>query len=172
MKLYEISEEFAPIIAELESTEMDDEAISELLTVLEDIQATFDEKAETVALFIKDLRADATAIKAEEDKLKARRETIERKVNYMTAYLTDCMRAAQRPKFSTPRCSVSLRKNAPSVRIDDEQAFVWMLQRNGRDDLLKYPKPEIRKKEVKELLQNGEHLDGAQLIQGSSLVIK
>lgn len=138
---------------------------------LEGIEEEFNFKAENTAQYIKSLKAEEAAIKAEEDKLKKRRQQHSRKIECMTIYLKNCMEQMGLKKIDMPRARLTIRNNAPSLKITDEVAFVSMLQDLGRDDLLKYELPEIRKAEVKKLIKAGETFEGAVLENSQSLII-
>lgn len=138
---------------------------------LEGIEEEFNFKAENTAQYIKSLKAEEAAIKAEEDKLRKRRQQYHRKTECMMIYLKNCMQVMNLSKIETPRAKITLRSNAPSLTIDDELEFIRMLQENGRDDLLRYSMPEIRKTEVKKLIKAGEHFDGAVLESSQSIII-
>lgn len=57
-------------------------------------------------------------------------------------------------------------------RIGTTKLFlINMLQDRGRDDLLKYELPEIRKSEIKKLIKAGEDFPGAVLESSKSLII-
>lgn len=139
--------------------------------VLEGMEDEFNFKAENTAQYIKSLKAEEAAIKAEEDKLKKRRQQYSRKIECMTIYLKSCMEQMGIKKIEMPRARISIRNNAPSLKIADEVGFISMLQENGRDDLLKYELPEIRKAEIKKLIKAGEKFPGAALESSQSLII-
>ena len=138
---------------------------------LEGIEEEFNFKAENTAQYIKSLKAEEAAIKAEEDKLKKRRQQYGRKIECMTAYLRNCMEQMGVKKIEMPRARITIRSNAPSLKIADEVAFINMLQDRNRDDLLKYELPEIRKSEIKKLIKAGEDFPGAVLESSKSLII-
>lgn len=138
---------------------------------LEGIEGEFEAKAENTAQYIKSLKAEEAAIKAEESKLRSRRKNYERRIECMTVYLRNCMQAMNLKKVETARARITIRNNAPSLVITDEPAFIAMLQENGRDDLLKYSEPEIRKNDVKKLIKSGESFEGAVLEASQSVVI-
>lgn len=138
---------------------------------LEGIEEEFNFKAENTAQYIKSLKAEESAIKAEEDKLKKRRQQYSRKIECMTVYLKNCMEQMGIKKIEMPRARITIRNNAPSLKIADEVGFISMLQRDGRDDLLKYELPEIRKAEIKKLIKSGETFPGAVLESSQSLII-
>jgi hypothetical protein len=138
---------------------------------LEGIEEEFNFKAENTAQYIKSLKAEEAAIKSEEDKLKKRRQQYSRKIECMTVYLKNCMEQIGLKKIETPRARITIRNNAPSLKITDEVGFINMLQTNGRDDLLKYELPEIRKAEIKKLIKAGEIFPGAVLESSQSVII-
>lgn len=138
---------------------------------LEGIEEEFNFKAENTAQYIKSLKAEAAAIKAEEDKLKKRRQSYSRKIDGMTIYLKNCMEQMGIKKIDMPKARIIIRKNTPSLKITDEVRFITMLQEHGRDDLLRYSLPEIKKTEIKRLIKSGEHFEGAALESSQSLII-
>lgn len=138
---------------------------------LEGIEEEFNFKAENTAQYIKSLKAEATAIKAEEDKLKKRRQSYSRKIDGMTIYLKNCMEQMGIKKIDMPKARITIRKNTPSLKITDEVGFITMLQEHRRDDLLRYSLPEIKKTEIKRLIKSGEHFEGAALESSQSLII-
>lgn len=138
---------------------------------LEGIEEEFNFKAENTAQYIKSLKAVEAAIKSEEDKLKKRRQQYSRKIECMTVYLKNCMMQMGVKKIETPRARITIRNNAPSLKIADEISFINMLQENSRDDLLKYELPEIRKSEIKKLIKSGEVFPGAVLENSQSVII-
>lgn len=178
MKLYEISDNFADLFSRLEDfdeEELTDEERADFqqawFDTLESIEEEFTLKAEAVALYIKELSARAEAIKAEEKRLAQRRKSAECHAASLKVYLKNCMEQMHLKKVETARAKVSVRNTAPSLKINDESAFVEMLQTIGRDDLLRYSQPEIRKSEVKAAIKSGETFDGADLVAGQSLII-
>lgn len=138
---------------------------------LEGIEGEFDLKAESVAQYIKSLKAMEADMKEEEAKLHRRRKTYERKIESMTTYLKNCMTMMNLKKVETPKAKITIRNNPASLVITDEVEFINMLQENGRDDLLKYSAPTINKTAVKNLIKGGEQFDGAVLEASQLLVI-
>lgn len=139
---------------------------------LSGIEEEFDIKAENVAVYIKHLISDVKDMKEERSKLSERIKAKERKAEQLKSYLLDNMKLVGVNKIDRPRACLTLRKNAASLVVDDEDKFIDMLQRNGRDDLLRYAKPEIRKTDVKKLIQSGESFEGVKLESSVSLTVK
>lgn len=139
---------------------------------LSGIEEEFDVKAENVAAYIKGLKAEADALKAEETALNRRRKAKENQIERLKAYLLENMKLINRQKIDTPKAKLSIRNNAESVQFDDENDFITRCELAGADDFLRYKKPEIDKTEVKAALKRGDLIDGARLIRTQSLIIK
>lgn len=177
MRLYEISNDFAALFDNyeelMETSEEEDKADIEQawFDTLTGIEGEFEVKAESVAQYIKQLSSEAEAIKAEEKALAARRKAKENSVTRMKDYLKNCMDAMNLKKIETAKAKISIRNNAASLKIDDEQAFIQMLEATGRTELINYAAPELKKTDIKNLIKKGEELTGARLEASQSLVI-
>ena len=196
MKLYELSANFADLFDrfdEINSYTPDTDAngnyISDDGEVITDLEALresyrqawfdtltaleveFDAKAENIAVYIKNMTAEVKALKAEEDALKRRRMAFEKSVERLKAYLLGSMHAVGRLKIDMPRARLSIRKNAESLVVENDAAFIEWAQTHN-DSLLKYATPEIRKSDAKKLVQAGERLPFVHLTRTESLTIK
>lgn len=125
-----------------------------------------DTKVENIACCIKNLTADAKALKEEEAALSTRRKTNEKKVERLKDYLTYALRGE---KFQTAKCAVSFRKSS-AVEVDD--CFVEWAQTSGNEDLLRYKQPEVDKTAIKARLTSGEEIPCARFVQNMSITIK
>ena len=138
---------------------------------LSGIKEEFNFKAENLAQYIKCLKAEAEDIDEEMKKLRARRDSRNKRIERLKNYLMENMEAVGITKIDMPKAKITIRKNAPSIKFDNEISFITMLQNKGRDDLLKYSMPEIRKSEIKKLIRSGEKFEGARLESGRSVII-
>ena len=138
---------------------------------LETMEADIYDKAENVALYIKNLDYEIKAIKSEKSRLDARLKSKEKSCKNMLEYLKNCLEAAKLKKIESPRAAISIRNNPESVEITDEKSFIGWAQDNN-DDLLRYKDPEVNKTAVKQLLKAGEEVPFAKLIRTQSLNIK
>ena len=128
-------------------------------------------KAENVAVYIKNMESEAKTLKAEEDKLKARRQAKENAAKRMREYLMGCMKQANISKIDEPKAAISLRNNPESVEISDENEFIsWANEEH--DDFLRFKAPEINKTAVKAALKSGAEIPFAALTRSQSLTIK
>ena len=158
MKLYEIDNAILDCI-DVETGEVID---TERLDAL---QMERDAKIENVALWIKDLKAEAEAIKAEKMALAERQRVAENKAESLKKWLAY---ALDGQKFSTAKCAISFRKTE-KVEISDVGMIRLMKE---HDELLTYKEPEPNKTAIKQALKDGLTVQGVQLVQNMSTIIK
>lgn len=196
MKLYEITAEFADLFDRFDEianytpdTDEYGRYVTEDGNIIEDLEAyrqsyltawfdtltsiegEFNEKAENVAVYIKNLTADINEMKAEEKRLKSRRVSAENQVERMKKYLINSMQAIGVKKISMLRARITLRLNAESVVLENEGALIrWAMEHD--DSILKYSEPEIKKNDVKALLRMGQQIPYAHLERKESVTIK
>mgnify|MGYP000859719985 FL=1 len=115
------------------------------------IEGEFDEKAESIAIYYKQLLAEAKMLKAEKAAIAKRQSQKEKQAESLKTYLFKSMQALGRQKIDMPRAVMSLKKNAPSLVVDDEISFVEWAEEHNLDHLLKYSMPEVKKNDVKAL---------------------
>ena len=177
-RLFEISNDFAELFDrleafdEIEEDDMREAAQQAWYDTLTMIEGEFEMKAENVAQYIKSLRVEAEALKAEEKKLAARRKAKENRVKSLLEYLMACMRQIKRERIETARCKMFIKPNGESVQCADEAAFAKRLAALGRTDLIRTKDPELDKTAIKKAMQAGETFDGACLGRTESLIIK
>lgn len=160
MNIYEIDAAILALVDE--NGEISD------LDALDALQMERDTKIENAILFMKNLKAEAEALKNEESALAARRRQAERNIERLKYYL-DYALAGQ--KFETPKCSVSWRKSV-STKITDEGAFFAYAFKNHRGDLLIQTEPKISLSAVRDALKAGEDIEGAELVENLNPIIK
>lgn len=168
MKLYELANDYENLMAAIENGDIPEEALAD---TLESITSLLDEKADNIACWIKQLIAEAEAIKAEEDKLKARRTAKLKRAERLTEYLAECLTNGGISKLETARNVISFRKNPPAVVFDDENKFIEWAQVHA-DGLLNYGKPKVDRVAVKVALENGAEIEGFRIESKLNLQIK
>ena len=162
MTLYEIDKAIQEALegaVDPESGEIIDE---ELLAAYDQLRMDRDQKVENIGLYIKNLEADAAAIKAEAKNLTARAKAAENKAEHLRNYMQFCLNGR---KFQSPRLSVSSRRSQ-KVEVDQNRLF------EIPDDYLRYKDPEVDKKRVSEALKAGEDIPGCTLVDSVSMIIK
>lgn len=136
------------------------------------IEGEFDEKAENIAIYYKQLLAEAKMLKAEKAAIAKRQSQKEKQAENLKTYLFKSMQVLGRQKIDMPRAVMSLKKNAPSLVIDDEISFVEWAEEHNLDHLLKYSMPEVKKNDVKALCKKGEEIPFVHMESKQSLSIK
>ena len=126
-----------------------------------------EEKIENAALAVKNMTAEANAIKREEEILYERRKAIEKKRDKFKNYLIEALTREDgtTDKIKTARASVSVKINPPSTVITDMDALPKEFLRE---------KTEVApdKVSIKEVLLRGINVPGARLEQTRSVMIK
>lgn len=153
MKLYEIDQAIMECV-DLETGEIIDTEQLDKLTMEREA------KLENVACWIKELKAEAEALKAEKMVFAKRQQVAENKMESLTKYL---VYALDGQAFKTVRASVTFRKSQ-AVEIAD----IYKLDEN----YLRYKEPEADKTAIKEALKAGQTVAGATLVENTSVIIK
>ena len=138
------------------------------MEALEQLQIDRTQKAENVACWRKNLMALIGSIKEEEDALKKRRETLQKRVDGLDNYLTTHFCGE---KIETARAVINWRKST-GVEITNEQEAVDYLMHIAHEEVLKYKLPDIDRKAVKAILESGEKIPGIVLADRMNLQIK
>ena len=172
MNLYQINEVISVILDQGLYVDMETgEVIAEdnLDDILSQLQMAELDKLENLALYVKNLEAEAEAIRSEERALQARRKIKEKKAERISAYLLGYMQQTGKKKAETPRCALSLR-NSKAVEITNAADF-WAYAME-HPELARTKDPEPDKKAIGDCLKLGANVPGAALIERQSLSIK
>lgn len=125
------------------------------------------EKIENVALWVKNLEAEAEAYKAEKEAFATRERVTRNKAESLKKWLAY---ALQGQKFTSTKAAVSFR-TSEAVEITDPEFFrMWASKENN--DLLNYKLPEPNKTAIKEAIRNGQLVPGVQLVKRQNIQIK
>ena len=127
---------------------------------LESLQMERQTKLENVALYIKNLKADAEMYKAEKQAFEKRQMDAIKEANSLTEWLK---KALDGQKFKTEKAEVSFRKTQKVEILD-----IWDLN----EDLLRYSDPTPDKAAIKRAIKAGEEVKGAKLVDDISMTIK
>lgn len=100
MTLYEISREYSDFVIAVENGEIPEEAINDTFEML---TGELDEKIDNTACVIKNLNAEAAAIKGEIDALAARKKSKENLVAYLKNKIAQAMQSSGKIKLETRR---------------------------------------------------------------------
>lgn len=170
MTLYDIDAQIAALEDAAEDDMLIDAETGELISVsqaLDALRMEREEKLENVACWVKNLSAEADAIREEENRLVKRRKAAETKAANLKAWLLAAMTREDgtTDKLKTGRVMVSVKKNPPSTVVDDEALLPWAYK--TVKEIVAQDKAAI-----KAAILAGEEVPGAHLEYGRSVVIK
>ena len=161
MKLYEINESILALFDQITDPETGEIASNEdeLLEQIEGLQMERRSVLEYLAKLVLNNRAEAEALKTEEERLKKRREPLTHKEERL-------MKILRRECPETTKLGVatlSYRKTTPAVE--------W-LKAQKLDCCYKQPEPTVYKDEVKRLIKSGKKIPGCSLVEDQSCSLK
>ncbi|MBQ6832850.1 MAG: siphovirus Gp157 family protein [Lachnospiraceae bacterium] len=106
--LYELTEEYATLQEMLYDPEVDEQTLHD---TMEMIMMEIEDKVDGYAKIIKNMNADIDALKAEEERLYARRKNLENRSKHLKDVLEANMREIGKHKFKTALFSFNIQKN-------------------------------------------------------------
>lgn len=127
---------------------------------LNNLEMEREKKVENIALWIKELAAESEALKREKLAFAERQRAAENKAASLKRYLTGYLDGE---KFKSVRVAVSFRKTE-QVQVE-EGTFL-------PDEYIRYKEPEVDKTALKAALKAGQVIEGASLVQNTSIIIK
>lgn len=156
MNLYQIDEAIMNCV---------DKETGEIIDVekLDSLMVDREQKIENIALWIKNLKSDAEALKAEKNAFAERQKAAENKAESLKQYLTQYLAGET---YKSPKVAVSFRRSE-AVQINDIAAIEAF-----DDKYIKYSEPTADKTAIKAAIKAGINVPGAELIQSSNIQIK
>ena len=161
-KLYEIEEDIANLI-ELDADRYVDGMTGEIVSreAFDALQMEWSKKIEGVCLGYKNEKAEADAIKAEINKLTERMKRHEKRAEGYKNFLQNVL-AGQ--KFETSKVAVSYRTTKDVVNVTNMELLP--------KEYLRFAEPEPNKIAIKEAIKSGKKVDGAELVDKTSMSVK
>lgn len=159
MTLYNLSKEFETLYELANEAEGD-----ELIELFDELHESLSDKLDNSAKVIKQLQADVDALKTEEERLKQRRKTIENNIDRLRDMMLSALKSSGEAKMKSTLFSFSVRSSA-SVHITDESLLT-----SGYIRTKTVTEPD--KKAIKETLDKGIDVEGAEIVYNESLQIK
>jgi predicted transcriptional regulator len=161
MKLYEITEALEAVLSgsfyvDSETAEYFDS------TDLDALSMALTDKLEGCGCQLKNWQADIDALKAEETRLRERRQTLERRYESLKAYVQSQMEHAGET-VETSKVSMKLRR---SVTVEVAEGF------SDARYLVRTETVKPDKKAIRDALKKGEFVEGAELVEHQNLQLK
>lgn len=167
MYLYDLTDQYLKLLDAIDAGKIPDEAIEDTLA---GIEGEIDEKIDSLACIVKELNAEASAIREEEKTLAERRKAKENKAERLKDYIRQSMEASGKQKVETARNRVRIGK--PSVRVCVTSLPLLKSNPNFWKPY-DYRESNLDKAGIKSLLLEGNQIPGAELVAGPpSLTIK
>jgi uncharacterized coiled-coil DUF342 family protein len=160
MNLYEITREALELASLLETEELTPELEAMLVINQEQLQA----KAGNYAKVIANIQSDADAIDNEIKRLKAMKESRDKKVTWLTESLKNAMLVSGIEKIESPLFKISLRRSE-AVEVDVVEALPSSFQ-NIKNVVT------ADKMAIKEAIKKGQTVFGARIVENYNLSIK
>lgn len=162
MTLYEINERLDEVLSRLTVDSETGEVSDEQIDLMAEIDALEMEKREIIEYLAKkvlNLRSDEAALKAEEERLKKRRQSMEAaEKSIMNVLARECNGQKTDLGVATVRFTPS-----QGTVVTDEAATIQWLYANHHEDCLTLAVPKVNKDAVKRLLKSGAKIPGAEL---------
>jgi hypothetical protein len=119
MKLYEIPAALRALEDKIEEAE--GLLTPELEAELDGLTEEFDRKAEYIAMLIREAKLEAEKWKAEEDRVAARRRSLERRAEGLIRYVHEAMTAMGKEKIEGDLLTVAIQRNSmPTVMFEGD----------------------------------------------------
>ena len=138
---------------------------TERVKQMELLQNEANNKVDNIAKFTRNLEGNIEAVKNEMLRLDNLKSQLENKNHWLKEYLHLFMNMNSITKIKTDLFSISIAKNPPAVIITDEEKIPTEFKRVKEI-------VEIDKILIKSVIQDGMSVAGAELKQGTHLVIK
>ena len=162
--LYELSNDYIKLLELLEEGELDPEMLEEAMQYTKEELSI---KFENYCKVIRNIENNIAGLKAEEDRMSARRKAMENNIKAMKTRMLDAMVTTDTKKIDGELFTISRQKNPASVVMDvnyiEDVPEKYLIEQD----------PKIDKKKLAEDLKAGVELDGiAHLEQGEGIRIK
>lgn len=171
MKLYEINEQIEALTDQIVIDPETGEVSADTEAIIEQVEALHMERKEVLeylAKVILNLRADQAAVKAEEARLKERRERMaKREASLMNVLDREC--AGQKTDLGV--ATISYRPSETTEVTDYRKTWMWLAE-NHHDDCLTLSDPTINKTALKRLIKSGVSVPGAELATHNNCSLK
>ena len=162
LALYKVADHYLRACEDLrECAELPQQAIAD---TLESLSGDVEHKALNIAAYYKNLQAEIADMKEYETDMRLRRRRLEHHADKLKTYLKENIERCGITKIKGQEFSISIRKNPPSVIIDDERVLP--------NDYISRIEIHPDKTKIKAAIQSGETIEGAHIENSTSLIIR
>jgi predicted nuclease with TOPRIM domain len=161
--LYQLANDYQQAMDELSA--IDDLSEEILRDTLDGLAGDLEQKSLQIAAYIKNIEAEASAIKEIEESRKDKRQRLERRLAKLKDYLKFNLERCNIKKISSPELDIAIQKNPYSLVIEDANLipaeFIHVKEEVVIDRVL-----------IKQALKDGAHVPGIRLESSNRLSIK
>lgn len=137
----------------------------ELEAKLNELQVGFDEKIDSLASAVKNLKAEAEAVKAEKLNLAKRQQTVEKEMERTKRFLAYLLKG---DKFANSRHKIGYRKSVEVVLDDDFMSWA----RENAPGLIVEREPDPDKRAIREAIEQGALVPHASLREKNNIQVR
>lgn len=148
---------------EIYNMDIDEEAKLDTIEAL-GLDEEIETKVENYAKVIRNLEAENTAYKVEEERLKKKRDSNSKKIEWLKDHAQEAMEITGKTKIKGELFTLSIQNTKASVVVDEAK----LPEKYWTKKVTEAP----NKKELYDLLKAGEEIEGATLQENRSLRIK
>jgi len=163
-QLYVLAQDFRAVAEKLADMDLDEQTLAD---TLEGMAGELEVKATNTAMMIRNLEANAAAIKEAEAAMAARRKALENRAARVKDYLLANMLVAGIQKVESPYFKLAVRENPAAVEIYEPGLIPAQYMRQPEP-----PPPAPDKTAIKDALKDGQDVPGCKLTRGMRLEIR
>ena len=167
MKLFDLApayEQALSIITQMEEDGCTDDELEQAMRMVDQIEGDLNTKCLNIASWVRNLEAEAKAIKEAQDAMDKRRKAATTKAERLRNYLFHGLKLAGVTKVQFPHFVISVKQCPESVQIAPGALIP--------DEYLRHPEPEPNKVALKDALKHGKKIPGCSLERNEKLEIK
>lgn len=129
---------------------------------LSQIEGEVAEKLESYAMVIKNIQSDIDGLKAENERLSARKKAMETNLDKIKKAMSEALLTVEGNRLKTDKFTFSFRKST-KVEVSDIDSIPMQYVKVERT---------ISRSALAKALKAGEHIEGAKLVENQSLSIR
>ncbi|MCD8013341.1 MAG: siphovirus Gp157 family protein [Lachnospiraceae bacterium] len=171
MKLYEVNQKIEEIFEEVLDPETGEILVPTGEVQWEQLEALEMEKQrilEYLAKLVLNTRAESSALKEEEERLKKRRSRLDAKESrIMDALKREC--GGQKTPLGV---ATMYYRNNKRLEVSDPQKAIRWLKRHKMPECYRVPEPEVAKDSVKKLINAGTKVPGCEIVESVSCSLR
>lgn len=167
MNLFDLSHQYQAALDAAIDPDTGEIRAEDAFAALDSLGDALEAKAINVAAYIRNLEAEAAAVKSAAKDMQARADRLSGHADDLRQHLASSLQVAGLTEVKDPRFVIKVRHNPPSVHVLDQQAIPAAYLRYPEP-----PAPQPDKTAIKAAIQAGESVPGVQLVRTTKVEIK